>query len=347
MYKRQVPDPPSYGDEIGRAASFARQAAELALQDAQLELDDIREFMVTVAVGTTDGESQDLDQAAESLIPGGTPLPHGVAIRSHPFTLATAIAEYIDVIEVDAVTIATACSAGNYAIGYGYDAVRYGESDIAVVGGADALCRKTFTGFYRLGTIAPDVCRPFDANREGILTGEGAGILVLEPLDKALERGARIYAEVAGYGLTCDAKHPVAPDVDGVARCINKALHNAQIEPRDVDLISAHGTGTRANDIAECAALKQVYESSIPRTVSVKSMIGHSMGAASAIGAIASSIALAEQFIPPTINHRLLDPECPIDCVPNHAIEAKIDVVENNGLAFGGNNAAVIMRSVA
>ncbi len=204
------------------------------------------------------------------------------------------------------------------------------------------MCRKTFTGFYRLGTIAPEVCRPFDVNRQGILTGEGAGVLLLESLESALARNARIYAEVLGYGLNCDAYHPVAPNQDSVAQCMQLALDGAGVKPEDVDFVSAHGTGTKANDVTEARAIRQVFGDDTPRTVSIKSMLGHSMGAASALSSIACALAITEGFIPPTINHVETDPECNVDCVPNEAIEADLRVVQNNGLAFGGNNSVVI-----
>jgi 3-oxoacyl-[acyl-carrier-protein] synthase II len=239
--------------------------------------------------------------------------------------------------------MATACAAGNHAIGYGFDAVRTGEVDIAICGGADAMCRKTFTGFYRLGTIAPDCCRPFDVDRKGILTGEGSGVVVLESLADAEARGAPIYAEVLGYGLDCDAYHAVAPHQDSVARCIRLALDDAGVKPAEVDLISAHGTGTRANDVTETRAIRSVYGDRPPRTISLKSMLGHTMGAASALGAIACSLAITHGFIPPTINHVTTDPECGIDCVPNVCLPAELNVVQNNGLAFGGNNVVLIL----
>jgi 3-oxoacyl-[acyl-carrier-protein] synthase II len=267
-----------------------------------------------------------------------------VARRIPAGRLSTAIVRELGLEDVEAVTIPTACAAGNYAVGYGFDALRSGDVDIALCGGADALCRKTFTGFYRLGTIAPEVCQPFDRDRKGILTGEGAGILLMESLDSALARGARIYAEVLGYGLACDALHPVAPDRDSIARTIRIAHRNAGVTPDRIDFVSAHGTGTKANDITEAGAIRQVFGAdAMPRTVSIKSMIGHSMGAASAVAAAACAIALTEGFIPPTINHESTDPECGVDCVPNQAVEADLDIVQNNALAFGGNNAVLIL----
>ncbi|HEX5741031.1 MAG TPA: beta-ketoacyl synthase N-terminal-like domain-containing protein, partial [Pilimelia sp.] len=238
--------------------------------------------------------------------------------------------------------LATACAAGNYAIGYGYDAVRAGEVDIALCGGADAVGRKSFASFYRLGAMAPEVCQPFDRDRRGMLMGEGAGMLVLESADAAAARGARIYAEVLGYGLNCDAGHAVAPDGVSFARCMALAHRNAGVRPEDIDLISAHGTGTKVNDTTEVGAIRRAFPEP-PPTVSIKGMLGHTMGAASALGAAACALAITDGFIPPTINHRTTDPECAIDCVPNEARPADLRVVQNNALAFGGNNAVLIL----
>ncbi|HEY4022434.1 MAG TPA: beta-ketoacyl-[acyl-carrier-protein] synthase family protein [Pseudonocardiaceae bacterium] len=329
--------------ELGRASQFSVAGARMAIDDAALSLSTLRSARSLVSIGTTDGESRDLDQLVEVEVTKGPEHMDPVMTRRIPAgRLSMAVAREFGLTDVECVTLPTACSAGNYAIGYGFDAVRTGEVDFALCGGADALCRKTFTGFYRLGTIAPEKVQPFDIDRRGILTGEGAGVLVLESLESALARGARIYAEVLGYGLNCDAHHPVAPNQDSVARCMSLALANAGVKPQEVDFISAHGTGTRANDVTEASAIRQVFGSRPPRTISIKSMIGHSMGAASALGAIACALALTEGFIPPTINHVSTDPECDLDCVPNDAIEANLNVVQNNGLAFGGNNAVTI-----
>ncbi|KAK1179547.1 beta-ketoacyl-[acyl-carrier-protein] synthase family protein [Streptomyces sp. NBS 14/10] len=329
---------------LGRASQFSVSAARMAVADAGLTEHELRDVPTLISVGTTDGESRDLDHLVEVEVDQGPEQMDAVVARRVPAgRLSAAIAQEFGLTRVEAVTLPTACAAGNYAIGYGFDAIRGGDVDFALCGGADALCRKTFTGFYRLGTIAPERCQPFDKDRKGILTGEGAGILLLESLESALARGARIYAEVLGYGLNCDAHHPVAPHQDSVARCMRIALENAEVKPEEVDFISAHGTGTKANDVTEARAIRQVFgEDDPPRTVSVKSMIGHTMGAASALAAIACSLALTEGFIPPTINHAETDPECALDVVPNRAVAADVKIVQNNGLAFGGNNAVVI-----
>ncbi|KND35072.1 beta-ketoacyl-[acyl-carrier-protein] synthase family protein [Streptomyces anulatus] len=331
-------------DELGPATRFSVAAARMAIDHAGLDETYLRERRGLISIGTTDGESHDLDRLVETEINHGPEkMDPVVARRVAPSRLATSVAHELRLHDVEAVTIPTACAAGNYAIGYGFDAVRTGEVEFALCGGADAMCRKTFAGFYRLGTIAPDHCRPFDKDRKGILTGEGAGVLVLETLESAVRRGATIYAEILGYGLNCDAAHPVAPNQSSIARCMELALENAGVKPDQVDLVSAHGTGTKANDVTETRAVRDVYGSEPPRTVSLKSMLGHSMGAASALAAIACALAITNDFVPPTINHRETDPECEIDCVPNEAVEAQLQIVQNNGMAFGGNNAVVIL----
>lgn len=331
-------------DELGPATRFSVAAARMAIDHAGLEEAELRGQRGLISIGTTDGESHDLDHLVETEIhQGPEKMDPQVARRVAPSRLATAVAHELQLHDVEAVTIPTACAAGNYAIGYGYDAVRTGESEFALCGGADAMCRKTFAGFYRLGTIAPDCCRPFDKDRKGILTGEGAGVVVLESLESALRRGATIYAEVLGYGLNCDADHPVAPNQASIARCMRLALDDAGVKPAEVDLVSAHGTGTRANDVTETRAVRDVYGAAPPPTVSLKSMLGHSMGAASALATIACALAITNEFTPPTINHRETDPECEVDCVPNEAVAAQLDIVQNNGMAFGGNNAVVVL----
>lgn len=329
---------------LGEATRFSVAAARMAVEDAGTDEHSLASLRGLVTIGTTDGEAADLDQmVAADLADGPASMDPVRAARLPAARLATAVAHELALTDVEALTIATACSAGNYAVGYAFDAVRSGDVDFALCGGADAMCRKTFSGFYRLGAIAPEVPQPFDIDRKGILTGEGAGVLMLESLESAQRRGARIYAEILGYGLNCDAYHQVAPNQDSVGRCMELALRDAGVEPSEVDLISAHGTGTKANDVTESRAIRAVFGSEPPRTVSLKSMLGHTMGAASALGAIACALAITEGFIPPTINHVETDPECGIDCVPNQSVPATLRIVQNNGLAFGGNNAVVVL----
>jgi 3-oxoacyl-[acyl-carrier-protein] synthase II len=330
--------------ELGRASRFAAAAARMAVRDAGLIDRQLQAARCQISIGTTDGESHDLDRLTAAEVAGGpAAMDPRLARRIPAPLLSVAVARELGLSDAEVLTVGTACSAGNYALGNGLDAIRFGDAEFALCGGADAVCRKTFTAFYRLGTIAPDCCRPFDVSRQGILTGEGAGVLLLESLSSARARGARVYAEVLGYGLNCDAYHPVAPNEESVARCMELALTDAGVKPQEVDLISAHGTGTKANDITETQAIRRVFGDQPPRTIALKSMLGHTMGAASALGAIACSLAITHRFIPPTINHVETDPQCPIDCVPNTAVEADLRIVQNNGLAFGGNNAVVLL----
>ncbi|HZM75674.1 MAG TPA: beta-ketoacyl-[acyl-carrier-protein] synthase family protein [Candidatus Limnocylindrales bacterium] len=329
---------------LGRASLFSVTAAAMALADAGVDRAALARRPGLVSVGTTDGESQDLDWLTElSVREGPEALPARVMARVPANWLSASIAHEFGLRAAETITLPTACAAGNYAIGYAYDVLRLGEAEYALCGGADAMCRKTFAGFYRLGTIAPEVCQPFDRDRKGILTGEGAGILFLESLASAQERGAHIYAEILGYGMTCDASHPVAPDQASIAACMRRSHDNAQITPEQVDLISAHGTGTKANDFTEAAAIHDVFGNNPPPTISMKSMIGHTMGAASALAAIGCAIAIDRAFIPPTVNHTHTDPEVRLDCVPNHARQAQLRIVQNNAFAFGGNNAILIL----
>jgi 3-oxoacyl-[acyl-carrier-protein] synthase II len=331
---------------LGRSSQFCVAAARMALEDAGIDPALLSRSWSGVSVGTTDGESNAIDILTQQWVKDGPECLDPNVIRqvsSHRLSLS--VARELD-LHGEALTLPTACAAGNYAIGHAFDLISEGEADFMFCGGADSMCRKTFAGFYRLGTIAPQVCQPFDKNRQGLLTGEGAGMLFLETLESARERGARIYAEIRGYGLNCDANHMVAPDRDSIAACIRLAHCQAGVSPEDVDYVSAHGTGTRANDVTEAAAIREVFGDRLPPTSSIKSMIGHTMGAASALSAVACSLALYYGFIPPTINCHEPDPECGLDCVPNAARQQQLQVVQNNAFAFGGNNSVVIFSQV-
>ena len=193
--------------------------------------------------------------------------------------------------------------------------------------------------------MAPEKCQPFDKNRKGMLVGEGAGILFLESLESALKRKSNIYAEILGYGISCDAYHMTASHVEGIEKVIRKALKEADIQREEVDYINAHGTGTPGNDKTECAAIKTVFKEeykTIPVS-SIKSMLGHTMGAASVIEALTCCLVVKENIIPPTINFETPDSECDIDCVPNKAKIKRVNIALNNGFAFGGNNSCLVI----
>ncbi|MBT2210936.1 MULTISPECIES: beta-ketoacyl synthase [Actinomadura] len=330
--------------EWGRSSQFAAAAARLAVADAGVDPADAR---TAIAVGTTNGELAPLVDMIEEWHTGAPGPPDPRAAAQIPGSrLGLAVAHELGATG-ETTVLGTACSAGNYALGYVYDLIGMGEADLGVAGGADSVTRFTHAGFHRLGAVAEEACRPFDRDRDGMLTAEGGVALVLEPLEAARERGATIYAEVLGYGMTCDAIHPTAPDADSIARCTRIAHRRSGVRPEQVDYICAHGTGTRTNDVVESTAMRAVFGDSPPPTSSIKSMMGHTMGAASGFGAIASALSIAEGFLPPTINHRALDPEIPgIDPVPNQSRPATVRVAQNNGFAFGGNNAIVLLGSV-
>jgi 3-oxoacyl-[acyl-carrier-protein] synthase II len=332
--------------EYGRASRMAAAAARMAVVDAGVPLRRLRGTAGLVAVGTTEGDARDVDElAAIEVAKGLADLDPVLARRARFSRMPLAVADELGLSDVELITLPDVCAAGTYAIGYALDAIRSGDVEYALCGGADAICRRTFATFYRMGALARDVCRPFDRDRTGVVFGEGAAMLVLESLDSALARGAVVHAEVLDYHLNCDAFHPTRPVRETVADCMRGALGNAGVAPDEVDLVFAHGTGTPTNDSMESAAFADVFAgAAIPPVSAVKSMIGHTMGAASAHSCVAAVLAVGHGFIPPTINHRVPDPECPVDCVPNVARDAEPRTVLINSLGFGGSNAAVVLR---
>lgn len=332
--------------QIDRASQFAIAAARLAVCDAALPLSDSEVDDIGIVVGTTSGEPRVIERFDDHYLAGEVEKIGHNFISSYPCSvLATNVACELG-FGGEVVTIPTACAAGNHAIAYAFDALHSGRAGVMLAGGADSFSRITYTGFARLGAIAPNLCQPFDLNRKGMIPGEGAAFLVLERLDHAQTRSARIYAEVAGYGLSCDAHHMTAahPHAHGGVRAMEIALKSAGLDPRHVDYISAHGTGTATNDRLETIAIKRVfgdYAHQVPIS-SIKSMLGHTMGAASAIEAVACVLAIADNRIPATINLVNPDPECDLDFVPLVSRSHKVNAALNNAYAFGGNNSSVV-----
>ena len=270
---------------MGRASQMAIAAARLALGDAAIGDGAVDPARVGVAMGTTSGEPEWIERFNDRELAGERDLIGDEFLNRYPcHVLAAHVASELGFRGVNLV-IPTACAAGNYALAYALDTIRLGDADVMLAGGSDAFSRITYTGFARLGAIAPDRVQPFDKNRKGMIPGEGAAVLVLEPLDRALARGARIYAELAGYGLSCDASHMTAPQGGGAVRAMRAAMRDAAVTPLDVSYISAHGTGTSANDRVETLAAKEAFGDAAWRVPmsSIKSMLGHTMGAASAI----------------------------------------------------------------
>lgn len=328
----------------GRSALFAAAAARLAVRDARLPVDRLWPERIGVVVGTTSGESKVIERFGWQIATDGFAATDPALLRQLPAArLSFAVSEELGVTG-ESVTLATACSASNYALGYAYDALVNDDADVMVTGGADSVCRWAHAGFVRLGAVAEQSCAPFDRDRSGMVTAEGGAMLVLETADHAAERGARPYAEVLGYGINCDANHMVAPNARTIAACMRLALEHAGLRPEDVDYVCAHGTGTAANDATEAEALFDTFGGHVPPVSSIKSMLGHTMGAASAFGAIASSLAIAKGFLPPTVNWTHRDPAMAwLDPVPNQARPATVRVAQNNGFAFGGNNAIALL----
>lgn len=336
-------------DTMGMSSRFAASAAKMAITDSGIDLSARDPYRVAVSLGTTMGEPQILEKGIEMIyaaqgsadtMPANLPgqYPCGVISANVARTIGAC---------GPVIMIPTACAAGNYAIGYAFDLISTGMADIAVAGGSDPISKIAFTGFNRLLATAKESCKPFDKNRDGMCVGEGSGMLLLESLTHAKKRGARIYAEVLGYGLGCDAFKMTIPDPSGSGGilALTRALANAGISPDAVDYISAHGTGTEENDKTETLIVKSVFgekAKSIPVS-SIKSMIGHTMGAASAIEAAACVLMIDKGVILPTINYSEPDPECDLDYVPNTARNAHVRIAVSNAYAFGGNNSTLVL----
>jgi 3-oxoacyl-[acyl-carrier-protein] synthase II len=245
-------------------------------------------------------------------------------------------------------TVTTACSSSATAIGYGADLIRSGKCKAVLCGGSEALSELTFGGFNSLKVMDPSPCKPFDRKRAGMSLGEGAGILILEDFEEALKRGVKIYAEFLGYGIGGEAYHITAPEPTGMreARMMREALEEGGITPSEVNYINAHGTGTPLNDKVETLSIKNVFGEraySIPIS-SIKSSVGHCLGSAGAIEAVASILSMVHQFIPPTLNHQKGDEDCDLDYVSGMSRDMEVEVVLSNSFAFGGNCTSLVFK---
>jgi nodulation protein E len=242
--------------------------------------------------------------------------------------------------------VSSACASANHAMGLALQQIRAGVADVMLAGGAEAmLCFGGVKAWEGLRVLAPDACRPFSLGRKGMVIGDGAGVLVLEAEEHARARGARVLAEVAGFGMTADAGDIVAPSGEGAAQAMRAALLDAGMAADEVGYINAHGTGTLANDRAETAAIRAVFRESAPPVSSTKAMHGHAIGATGALEAMACLMALTEGVIPPTVGFQAADPDCALDVVPLTARQARVDAVLSNAFAFGGLNAVMAFRA--
>ncbi len=339
---------------VGRGAQLAVAAARLAFEDAGVDPGKTDPARTAVIFGTTMGESP-IAESIDSMLVRSSNLcagrrPSRDASLSFPQEMISCSIAREFGIRGPVSLMATACAAGNYAIGYAADLLQSGEVDLALAGGSDPFSRVAFTGFNSILAVAPEICQPFDRGRRGMSVSEGAAALLLERYASARRRGATIYARVAGYGISNDAHHMTAPHPTGrgASSCMVNALAAAQSAVDSIDYISAHGTGTQANDKIETLAIKRVFEAAayqIPVS-SIKSMLGHTMGAASAIEAAATALTIQRGILPPTINYTERDPECDLDYVPNCARNMRVRTALSNSFAFGGNCAALVLQAV-
>ncbi len=341
--------------KIDRFSQFAIATSKQAIADAQLKIDDLNADRIGVLIGTGVGGIQVMETQKENLLTKG---PRRVS----PFTIPSMIANMaagLTAIHTGArgpnSCTVTACAAGSHAIGDAFRLVQRGYADAMICGGAEAaITPLSFAGFCSaraLSTRNEDpthASRPFDIDRDGFVMGEGSGILILEELEHALARGAKIYGEIVGYGMTCDAYHMTSPVPEGLGatRAIELALKDGNLSSKDVSYINAHGTSTSANDSTETKAIKKALgEHALQVAVSsTKSMTGHLLGGSGGIEAVATMMAIANNSVPPTINLKNPDPECDLDYVPNSSRELEVAVALSNSFGFGGHNVTLAFQ---
>jgi len=342
---------PKKASMLDRFAQLAVAAAADAMRDSGLELNEESSQSMAVITGSGVGGQNTLEESYHKLLDGNA------AGRIHPFTIprlmVNAGSSQISMalgIKGPGFTVASACASAIHAMGVTLSMMRSGLIDRAMTGGSEScLTLGTLKGWEALRVMAPDVCRPFSAGRLGMVLGEGAAMFVLETEEKAKARGAKIYGEFAGFGMSSDAKDLTTPDVAGASRAVINCLRDAGLAPEGVAYINAHGTGTRINDITETMAIKAAMGEYAKKTTlsSSKSLFGHALGAAGALEMMATVLAVHNDVAPPTINYQGPDPECDLDYIPNTAREMKIDAALNNSFAFGGLNASVAVKKYA
>jgi len=347
-------DPAHYFDEkeismLDRFAQFGAVAAREAIADSAIEwTPELRENTAIVTGSCVGGQSTE-DDGFVNLYRKNIPRVNPLTI---PRTMENAAASRISLetgITGPTYTISTACSSSNHALGQAFWLVRSGVVRMAIAGGSEAVFSMGFLKAWEaMRVVSSDTCRPFSRDRRGLILGEGGAMLVLETLESAQARGAKIYGEIAGFGMSSDAYHITQPSPDGAARAMRAALADAGIEPSEISYINAHGTATPANDATETAAIRKVFGTHADKLAisSTKSMHGHTLGAAGALEAVATLLALDRSILPPTANYNEPDPECDLDVIPNQARHAHVECALSNSFAFGGLNAVVAFRRV-
>jgi 3-oxoacyl-[acyl-carrier-protein] synthase II len=349
-YPRDPAFAPKAWNRLSRSDQTAILASREALDDSGL-LDsglDRTRAGVMLGSGTADLMRNE-EWFEESQRVGMRRAPPAKIFNHFPSTPSDALASHFG-FEGAKASVLSACSSSTVAIGYAADAIAAGHLDAALAGASDVLCRLTFSGFNALRLVDTEPCRPFCRTRKGMNIGEAAAILVLEDFERARRRGARMYAEILGYGVRCEAYHATSPEPEGraVAALIAAALGAAGIPADAVDHVNAHGTATPQNDQAEARGMRQAFGERARRipVTSIKSMVGHCLAAAGAIEAAVLAMSLANHAIPPTVHYRERDPECDVDVVANETRELPIACGVSISLAFGGNNAALVMRQI-
>jgi nodulation protein E len=332
---------------LDRFAQFALIAAREAVQDAGIQWTPALRERSAIVTGSCVGGQTTQDEGFVELYRERRGRVHPLTI---PKTMANAGASYISMefgLTGPAFTISTACSSSNHAIGQAFWMVRHGLVDLALTGGSEApFSMGLLKAWEALRVVSPDTCRPFAKDRRGMILGEGGAILAIEPLESARARGAGIYAEIVGFGMSSDAHHITQPSAEGPARAMTAALADAGLPPEAVGYINAHGTGTPSNDLTEARAVHLVFgkRAADLAVSSTKSMHGHALGAAGAIEAAATALALRSGILPPTANFTEPDPECELYVIPNVARRAEVNCALSNSFAFGGLNAVMAFR---
>ncbi len=341
--------------KMDRFIHYALAAATMAVDDAQLTVTEAEQGRIGVLIGTGMGGIPALEETHKILLDKG---PSRISPFFIPSIITNLASGHIAIrfgVRGPNLCVSTACATGNHAIGDAFELIRRGMADVMFAGGTEAVISPlTIGGFGAMKALstrndAPQrASRPFDKGRDGFVMGEGAGILILEELDHALRRGAKIYGELTGYGMSADAFHMTAPEPEGAGAITSMtlAMDTAGITPEEVDYINAHGTSTPAGDSAETKAIKKVFGDHAYRLAvsSIKSMTGHLLGAAGGIEAVATVLTIHHGMIPPTINYDEPDPECDLDYVPNKVRKADVRIAFSNSFGFGGTNATLVFK---
>ncbi len=337
-----------------RTTHLAIAAATMALHDAQLDVAKIDPYCVGVSLGVG---VAGLDKTVEGVMS----IADGATTRINPFGVVSSLANMPTALTAahfnaqgPNASLVTACASGVQGVGEGAEMIRRGWADVMLAGGAEApILRIGILGFNAMGALAQrndaTACRPFDATRDGTILGEGSAMLILEELTHARRRGARIYAEVLGHATNLDTNNIVEPDMTGrsAANTMRQAIARSGLQPTEISYIHAHGTATKANDLAETRGIKIVFGGDVPPVSSIKSMTGHTLGAAGAIGVAVSAQAITTGWIPPTTNYATPDPDCDLDYVPNVARQIAVNAVLINAFGFGGQNACIVIKQAS